>query len=1094
MLRLRSHFVMAACLLLAVPIACFAQSTAVDQVSGTIQDSTGAFVAKATVKATQTDTGFTRTAISGSGGSYVLSNLPIGPYRIEVSAAGFKTTVQDGIVLQVNVNPAVNFTLQVGEVTQQVEVQATASMAETETAAIGQVINSQSVDDLPLNGRNPAQLVVLSGASVQINGYIGSKNYPTSETIAVAGGDTNGTEYLMDGGYHNDVFSAVNLPLPFPDILQEFSVQTSSIPASYGERAGGVVNVLTKSGTNAFHGDVFEFIRNGIINSKNYFATTVDKQKRNQFGVTGGGPIKRDKLFFFGGWQEEILRTAPPTTISFTPTQAELGGDFSAISKVIINPQTGLPFPGNQIPTSLFTQASLSTLKYIPVGAPLGGSLNGEVKYPIPSPLNENQYLGRIDWNQSARDTVFGRYYYTKASNPAQFGGNLLLTTAPGVIDTVQAVTAGDTFTLSASKFNSLHYAWTYERINRGPAAGVPSAASLGLQVAPSANNSPQISVSSYFTTMCGTCSVATVYSGANQLADDFTLLKGRQQIVFGVDWVGKYLHYVTSSAQNVSYSFTGQATASPCPAGSSCGSALADFMLGLADSFTLGSIEKWNPVMNYFGYYVSDTVKLNHRLSLTAGLRWEPYLPAHATDNKASHFDVGAFAQGTMTSQFVNAPPGILYPGDKGLPTGGIYHSLANLGPRVGLVWDVQGDAKTIVHVGYGVIDDGRNDLEAFDRYSFEPPYGNNLTLTNPAGGWANPFSAYPGGDPFPLPDPPTRSAPFVTAGVYINAPLHPRLTYFQEWNLSVQRQVGPNWLFTANYVGNQGTHTWSVYQADPAKYIPGSSTLANTNSRRLYNLINPTAGALISSMATVNDGGNSSYNAIILSANHRLKNNLSMLFNYTLAHCIDEADAFVEVTIQTQNPFNLGAERGNCGSDLRQIYNLSLVTGTPHWTGNALERIGADWHLSFILSGRSGFWFTPLTGSDASLTGVGADRPNVSGNPNAISHSLTKWFNTSLYSANGPGTYGDAGRNSILGPGAYEPDLAVYRDFPYELFHKNQLWNVRFESFAVTNHPQFGNPTATLSSGNFGKILSAQANPNNISRIMQLAVKYVF
>jgi hypothetical protein len=1021
-----------------------------------------------------------------------------------VSAKGFKTSVQGGIVLQVNVNPSVNITFQVGAVTQQVEVQATASMAETETAAIGNVINSESVDDLPLNGRNPAELVLLSGASAQISGYIGSKNYPTSETIAVAGGDTNGTEYLMDGGYHNDVFSAVNLPLPFPDVLQEFSVQTSSIPASYGERAGGVVNVVTKSGTNAYHGDVFEFIRNGIINSKNYFATTVDEQKRNQFGVTGGGPIKHDKLFFFGGWQEEILRTAPPTSTEFTPTAAEVGGDFSALCSSfsgagtcnpgdgtqLVNPSTGLPFLNNQI-TGSINQASLNTLKYIPVGASLGGSSNGKVQFAIPSPLNENQYLGRIDWNQSASDTVFGRYYFTKASNPAQFGGNLLLTTNPGVIDTVQAITAGDTYTLSPTKFNSLHFAWTYERINRGPATGVPSAASLGLQVAPSTNNSPQISVSNYFATMCGTCSVATVYSGARQLADDFTLLRGRQSIVFGVDWVGKYLHYTTTSAQNVSYSFNGSIS----------GNALADFMLGVPSSFTIGSIEQWNPVMNYFGYYVSDTVKLNHRLSLTAGLRWEPYLPAHATDNKASYFNVGAFAQGIMTNQFVNAPPGILYPGDKGLPTGGIYHTLVNLGPRVGLVWDVQGNAKTIVHVGYGVIDDGRNDLEAFDRYSFEPPYGNNLTLNNPAGGWSNPFSAYPGGDPFPLPNPPAKTAPFVQEGVYINAPLHPRVTYFQEWNLSVQEQVGSNWLFTANYVGNQGTHTWAVYQADPAQYIPGTcgasacSTVGNANSRRLYNLINPTAGALISSMGMVDDGGNSSYNSVILSANHRLKNNLSLLFNYAYAHCIDEADTFVEVTIQTQNPFNLGAERGNCGSDSRQIYNLSLVTGTPHWTGNALERVGADWHLSFIVSGHAGFWLSPGSGSDKSLTGVNADRPNVSGNPNIISHSLAKWFNTSLYSYNLPGTYGDAGRNSILGPGAYEPDLAVYRDFPYELFHKNQLWTVRFESFAVTNHPQFSNPTATLSSGNFGKILTATANPNgNISRIMQLAVKYVF
>lgn len=1078
---IKNLFVMSICACLAVPLLCHSQATEVDQISGTVLDSSGALIAKATVKATQTDTGFTRVAITDPSGSYVLSSLPIGPYRIEVSASGFKTSVQKGIVLQVNVNPTVNVVLEVGTVTQQVEVQADASMAETETAAVGQVINTQSVVDLPLNGRNPVQLVVLSGASTSIGGFISSKNYPTSATISIAGGTTNGTVYLMDGGYYNDVFSAVNLPLPFPDVLQEFSVQTSSIPASYGERAGGVVNGVTKSGTNAYHGDLFEFVRNGAVNAKNYFATTVDLQKRNQFGGTFGGPIKHDKLFFFGGWQETILRTAPPTTISFTPTQAELGGDFSAISTPIIDPNTGLQFPGNQIATGRFSAATLNLLKFIPVGAPGAG----KVQYSTPSPTNENQYLGRVDWNQSERDRIFGRYYFTKDSNPAAFGGDLLLTTLPGVIDTVQALTVGDTFTLSSSALNSLHYTWTYERINRGPATGVPSAAALGLNVAPSPGNSPQINVSNYFTTMCGTCSVATVYSGTNQIADDFSFIRGRQSFGFGVDWVGKYLNYTTSSAQNPQFNFNGSIT----------GNALSDLMLGLTSSFVPGSLESWNPVMNYFGSYVTDTVKLNRRLSLNAGLRWEPYLPQHATDNVASHFDEAAFALGTKTTVFQNAPPGLTFPGDKGFPEGGTFHTLAVFAPRAGLVWDVLGNAKTIVHVGYGVLTDGRGDLEILDRFAFEPPWGSNITLNNPVGGWANPFLGYPGGDPFPLPNPPTANAKFVSEAVYINSPLHPRPTYVQEWNVSIQQQLGANWLLAANYIGNEASHLWVPYQENPAQYTPGQcgsaacSTVGNTNNRRKLSLLNPVAGAAISSLTNINDGGTSTYNGMLLSLNRRLKSNLSLLFNYTWAHCINPADAFGEDNSTPQNPYNLGGDRGNCGSDVRQIYNMSLVAGTPHWTGNIAERTAADWHLSLIVSGRSGNWFSPSTGSDASLTGVNADRPNVSGNANNISRTLTKWFNTALYSKNLPGTYGNAGRNSLQGPGGYEPDLSVYRDFPYELFHRSQYFELRADAFDVTNHPVFGIPTSTFSSSNFGKILSAN-NP----RVMQFAAKYVF
>lgn len=1073
--------VVVVCLLLIVPAAGWSQATEVDQISGTVVDATGAVVAGAQVKAIQTSTGLFRTVATNSSGFYEILSLPIGPYRIEVSASGFKTSVQE-IVLQVNVNPSVNLSLQVGSIRQQVVVEASASMAETETADLGQVINDKAVVDLPLNGRNPVQLVVLSGASSAIGGFIGSKNYPTSETISIAGGTTNGTDYLMDGGYYNDVFSAVNLPLPFPDALQEFSVQTSSIPASYGERAGGVVNAVTKSGTNEFHGDAFEFVRNGIVNATNYFATKVDEQKRNQFGGTFGGPIKHDKLFAFGAWQQTILRTAPPTSISFTPTSAEINnGDFSAISKKIINPNTGQQFAGNQIPTSMFSAATLNLLKYIPVGAPGAG----EVEYSIPSPSNENQYLARVDWIQSTRNRVFGRYYFTKDSNPAQFGGDLLLTSAPGVIDTVQDLTLGDTFTLSNSALNTLHYTWSYERINRGPASGIPSAASLGLTVNPSAGNSPQIGVSGYFSTMCGTCSIATVYSGSSQVADDFNLIRGRHSIGFGVDWVRKYLNYTTSSAQNVSFTFNGSIT----------GNALADLMLGLPSAFVDGNLELWRPVMNYFGYYATDSVKLTRRVTLNAGLRWEPYFPPHAP-SVASHFDQGAFSAGTKSNVFQNAPPGLTFPGDNGFPSAGTFRTLSVLAPRAGLVWDVLGNAKTVVHVGYGILNDARSDLEVYDRFAFEPPWGDNITLNDPVGGWANPFQTYPGGDPFPEPYPPTASAPFISEAVYINSVLRPRPTYVQEWNVSVQQQLGQNWLITADYIGNQISHLWYTYQQDPAVYIPGQcgssacSTVANTNSRRVLNQINPTAGAAFSSITTLSDGATSSYEGMILSLNRRLRNNVSLLFNYTYAHCINTQDAFVEITNTPQNPSNLAGDRGNCGSDHRQIYNISLVAGIPHMSGNFAKLLITDWRFSGIMSGYSGFWFSPGTGVDASLTGVNADRPNVSGNPNSFQRSLKEWFNKADYSENLPGTYGNAGRNSLTGPGGYEPDLAVFRDFRYGIHDKPQTIEFRLEAFNAINHPEFSNPSATFTSAQFGQILSTANN----ARIMQLSFKYVF
>src|SRR5260370_4345155 len=290
----------------------FGQATAVVQISGVVTDTNAGAIALVAVKAIQTDTGLVRSTTSESDGAYVLSNLPVGPYRLEAAANGFRTYVQTGIVLQVNTNPVVNITLQVGSLSQEVEVSANATMVETQTNSVSQVIDQRRVVDLPLNGRQPTQLILLSGAAVTAPGsdMASSKNYPSSVTIAVAGGQANGTYYLLDGGDHNDAVGAINLPLPFPHALQEFSLQTNAIPASYGVRAGPVVNIVSKSGTNEIHGDLFEFLRTGVTNARNFFAPKRDNLKRNQFGATADAPILTNRLFLFGGYQCTRVRTA----------------------------------------------------------------------------------------------------------------------------------------------------------------------------------------------------------------------------------------------------------------------------------------------------------------------------------------------------------------------------------------------------------------------------------------------------------------------------------------------------------------------------------------------------------------------------------------------------------------------------------------------------------------------------------------------------------------------------------------------------------------------------------------------------------------
>ena len=295
-------------------------------INGIVRDASGLAVPAADVTVTQTNTGFTRNAQSASDGAYVLPTLPIGPYRLEVKKAGFATYVQSGIVLQVDTNPAIDVSLKVGSVSEQVNVEAAAAMVETQSTGVGQVINSEQVVDLPLNGRDATQLIFLSGASTTgPNGQINTtKNYQNETIIALAGPGVAGVSYMLDGGTYNDPFNALNLPFPFPDALQEFKVETSALPAQYGYHSQGAVNAVTKSGTNEFHGDAFEFVRNTIFNGRDYLATVGDGVKRNQFGGTIGGPIKKNKLFFFAGYQQTILRSAPANSVAFLPTEQML--------------------------------------------------------------------------------------------------------------------------------------------------------------------------------------------------------------------------------------------------------------------------------------------------------------------------------------------------------------------------------------------------------------------------------------------------------------------------------------------------------------------------------------------------------------------------------------------------------------------------------------------------------------------------------------------------------------------------------------------------------------------------------------------------
>src|SRR5437867_1342187 len=431
----------------------WAQATA--QINGTVADSSGGILPGATVTATQTDTGFRREVVTDQTGSYTLTSLPTGPYRLEVVLSGFHTYVRTGIVLQVNSNPVIPVTLQIGAIGETITVTSATPLVETRNPAVGQVINNEQVQALPLEGRNVASLVLLAGGAVD-TGNPSSRSLTQSRGIAVAGGQQFGVQYLLDGAFHNNWYDGVNLPLPFPDAMQEFSVETSSQNAQNGVKAGGTVSVATKAGTNLFHGDVFEFARHHRFNATAPFAAispatgkrASDGLVRNQFGGVLGGPIVRNKIFFFGAYQGTRATQTPADIVTFIPTAAMLNGDFSTVASAQCRAQGNLALPAalgfvnNRIDPGLLSPAAVRITRMLPTTS----DPCGQIAYSRPTEPRESQPIARVDWRLNSRHTLFARYMLsTTFWEPAyaNASGNILAATLGGRDNTQHPLAIG---------------------------------------------------------------------------------------------------------------------------------------------------------------------------------------------------------------------------------------------------------------------------------------------------------------------------------------------------------------------------------------------------------------------------------------------------------------------------------------------------------------------------------------------------------------------------------------------------------------------------------------------------------------------------
>lgn len=1068
---------------LASPLA-LAQAVANATIHGTVQDSSGAVVPGARVKATQVDTGYTQTAVAGADGLYSIPNLPVGPYKLDVTSQAFKSYTQSGIVLEVGNNVQINIALQVGSVSEHVDVNANAAMVQTQDTSVSQVIDQRRIVDLPLNGRQATDLILLSGGAAEPpNGsrVITTHDYATAVGISVAGGQINGNNYLLDGADHNDSHSNVNMPFPFPDALQEFSVQTNGISARYGLHPGSVVNVVTKSGSNQVHGNLFEFVRNGDFNARNFFATARDTLHRNQFGGTIGAPIRRNKLFLFSGFQSTRVSSAPPQTVSYVPTQAVLNGDFSVLesaqcqssgkAKQLINPATGTPFTGNQINPSTFNTPALNLLKLVPVST----DPCGKITYAIPNPNNENQSVTRLDWAQSSKNSILGRYFIDDYANPAFYSNNLLTTTRSALDQRAQSVVIGDQYSFSATLINNVHLDFSRLAVNRKQPAGMPSPTTLGVNMYNVTNNFTDLSVSNHFSVGGGSNAPASFIRNQWQIADDIDWIVGRHHFSTGAEYITGQMDENNLQYANGEFAFNGNFT----------GDALADFMLGNLYSIIDSNYARVDLRQKYIGAYFEDGYQITPRLNIHAGIRWEPFTPEHDALARGDHFDLTSFENDQKTSKYNNAPPGLFFYGDKGIPKSYANGNWDDVAPRFGFAYDPFGNGKESIRGSFGVFFDSPESFTIRD-FGISAPWGNAITLTAPPGGFSNPVQGYT----FPTPIPPVANAIFPTQATYINMPLSLHHPYMEQYGLSFEKQFSSNWLMSLDYIGNRGVHFRSGTEEDPAVYVPGASTVSNTSTRRTFYRINPATGIYYSAMTLMDDGVHTYYDGLKARAEHRFSDHFTLLSVYTWSKCLQSAEPLGNRLSgnNESNPYNRSADRGLCDYDLRNNWTNSVVLEGPHFKSTLVNETAGGWQLAFLANLYTGFPYSLLTGTDQSLSAVGLDRPDIVPGVNQYvrNNQTHVWTNPAAFVANAAGTFGTTPYNSLRAPGYVDFDTTLMKSFRIT---EHQHFVFRAEFFNVFNHTNYSAPVVTRSSSAFGVIQAS-----NPARIIQLAGKYNF
>ena len=1002
MTRIARSLVFGALALLLSTARVDAQAGSTAQISGTVKDSSGGVLPGADVTVTQTETGFKRSAVSDASGSYTLPSLPVGPYRLDVTLTGFKSHSRTGIVLQVNASPVVDVVLALGTVEETISVVGESPLIETRNMGVGQVMDNKRIMELPLNGRNAADLIALLPAAVpQPLLNASSRSFGGSQggvAYAVAGGATYGVAYVLDGATHNNPYDNLNLPLPFPDALQEFKVETSALTAQNGMHSSAAVNAVTKSGTNKLHGNVFEFLRAHNLNATNPFnaknpdgSRKDDGLKRNQYGGTVGGPIKTDKVFYFAGYQGTNIRQLPSDNRAFVPTAAMLTGDFTAFASPACNAgrqvTMGTPFVGNRVEPSLFSPAALKVAAKLPKTSDPCGLVN----YTLPTNTDESQMIGKVDHQVSANQSLFGRYIATTFFQLPPYetsGGNILTTRQGGRDNLAQSFTAGHNLILTSTALNAVRVAVNRTSIHRTNSDFV-GAQDVGINIYDYMPNYLLLNVTpSGFQIGGGTENEARFRTNTYQVSDDLTLIRGAHQFVVGGNWA----HWNSFSTANVRS--PGQLTVG----NTVTGLALGDFLLGRL-SGTIG-LQQSAPnflimKQTYAGVYAQDTWRASSGLTLNYGLRWEPFLPQQITNNAVYNFDLTRFQQGVKSVVYKNAPAGLHYPGDAGFPSQSGQNKIwTNLGPRVGLSWDPTGSSRTAVRASYGRSFDFVN-AQFHLNTSNAPPFGDEIRITNPPGGLDNPFQGSGQPNIFPTPTA-SPDVVYTLAGPYLSLNYDMKTPYVDLWNVTVERQIASNWVASAGYVGS---HTSNILETTPLNNPSPATTVARDfngnvtatcnptaanfqtcmtatatqNQRRPFYLARPVDGQYYGNVDAYVTDGTQRYNGMLLSISRRSTRGASVSANYTLSKCYGSPDGSGGGTANLgtgyNDPNNRHFDDGHCTADRRHLFVMTVTAQSPDFTGAAMRAALSGWRVAASFRAYSGPYLSVTPGSDRAL-----------------------------------------------------------------------------------------------------------------------------